>query len=140
MRLKLPNIKGSTNQNKAVIGFAAVVAVGLIAFAAYQYSRTPNNSTNESGDGPTALVQITAEGFVPATVMVLPGSLVTWTNTDNKPHRVASNPHPTHSDVQGLESPDIAPGESYTYRYGQQGSFGYHDHLNFTRTGTVIVE
>ena len=142
MRLKMPNLNDQKNQRLAVIGLAAVVAVGLIVYATTSGPGPSfqDSSGSQSQSDRAVVVQITSEGFMPATIKVLQGSQVTWVNTDNKTHKIASNPHPTHSDVKGLESPDLGTGASYTHTFDQKGSFGYHNHLNVTRLGTVIVE
>jgi len=137
MQFRIPSIKKERARNLAIAGLVAAAAIGLFALTS-KSDKSLDISGSQGGNA--VAIQITSEGFIPATVKVLPGSQVTWTNSDNKAHKVASNPHPIHSEVKGLESPDLDPGASYTYKFDQKGSFGYHDHLNLTRLGTVIVE
>lgn len=88
-----------------------------------------------------AQVTITDKGFSPATIKVKKGSQVTWTNLDKAPHLVASDPHPTHTLLPGLESPVLLSNDSYSFIFEKVGSFTYHDHLNpYKFKGTVIVE
>lgn len=85
-------------------------------------------------------VSITSDGFVPETVLVTTGTTVTWINEDDELHRVASNPHPTHDDLLGLDSGEaIGLGESYSFTFDDPGEFGYHDHLDPETNGTVVV-
>ena len=67
--------------------------------------------------------------------------MVTWTNNDKAPHIVASDPHPSHTNLEGLDSiSDIAPNNSYSYIFEKTGEYTYHDHLNpFKFKGTVVV-
>lgn len=88
-----------------------------------------------------ATIEITKDGFIPATLSVPKGSRVTWINKDSKPHRVASNPHPDHNGLKGFDALDIiGPDGRYSFIFDAVGSFGYHDHLNPTVNGTIIVK
>lgn len=54
---------------------------------------------------------------------------------------VASDPHPQHSDLPEFDSLKAIPqGESYLYTFTQKGTWGYHDHLNPSALGTIVVE
>lgn len=86
-----------------------------------------------------ATVRITADGFVPSTLSIQPGTEVTWINTDNDPHHIASNPHPVHDELPGLDSGTVGPESSYNFTFSEEGEFGYHDHLDPLTNGTVIV-
>ena len=78
--------------------------------------------------------------FDPPSVTVKSGDTVTWINEDTTPHIVASDPHPTHTDLPGLESSSLSQGQSYSFTFVKTGTFGYHCHLHPTMKGTVIVE
>ncbi len=90
----------------------------------------------------TAKVGITAGGtFSPATITVKQGTTVTWTNTGTAKVWIASDPHPTHTDYPGFNSgTDIGAGESWSFTFDKKGTWGYHNHLNPTAKGTVVVE
>ena len=89
-----------------------------------------------------ASVEITKDGFNPATITVNKGSAVTWTNKDTDPHWVASDPHPTHTGLKGFDSGEnINKGDSYSFTFDKTGTFTYHDHLNPLKFhGTVVVK
>ena len=55
-------------------------------------------------------------------------------------HAVASDPHPTHTELSGLESSILKNKQSYTFKFETGGTYTYHDHLNPTTQGTVIVK
>lgn len=69
------------------------------------------------------------------------GDTVRWINRDSQPHWPASTPHPAHTDLSGFDAlRQIGPGESYEFIFTQSGTFGYHDHLNPSVVGKVIVK
>ena len=85
-------------------------------------------------------MRISGFAFVPQTMTIKKGESVTWMNEDSALHDVASNPHPTHTDLPGLRSGTLQKGQSYTFRFDQAGNWGYHCHLHPSMTGTVVVE
>ena len=91
---------------------------------------------------PTASVTITSQGFIPQTILVKKDSTVTWTNQDNKPHQVSSDPHPTHSLIPALGKGKLLPaGSSQTFTFTQPGTFTYHDEQNPLKfKGTIVVK
>jgi plastocyanin len=100
--------------------------------------------------GPTGISGATvtiANGAVsPSTVTVAVGQTVTFINNDNRPHEIASNPHPQHGSCPSIEGGlgSLAVGQTRTTRaYANSGSCGYHDHLddsNPSLRGTINVQ
>jgi plastocyanin len=102
-----------------------------------------NGNTNAAGNTNTSTavaVSITAAGFSPSTVTVKAGTVVTWTNASGADARVASDPHPTHTDLPALDSATLATGDSYSFTFTKVGTWGYHNHEAPTRRGSVIVQ
>lgn len=101
-----------------------------------------NNPTPPKVTAPvTAEVDMNEDGFNPATIKVKAGTVVIWKSTDSESHRVVSNPHPTHGDLPGLDSKsNIGPDDTYSYTFDKVGTYKYHDELDPTRNGTVVVE
>jgi plastocyanin len=88
-----------------------------------------------------ALVEISKDGFVPATISVKKGQVVVWTNNDQKPHQVATDPYPSNDTVAGLLSDPLTTGDSFSFTFDQTGTFTYHDNLNPLKLkGTIVVE
>lgn len=88
-----------------------------------------------------AVVNITSSGFAPPEVTVRLGGTVTWQNDDTQPHWPASDPHPDHTNLPGLDAlTGLTPGKSYSYTFTKSGTFTYHDHLQSSTRGTVVVE
>ena len=101
------------------------------------------NNTNQpeaQNNGQTVAVSIENFAFNPPTITIKSGTTITWTNNDAAPHLVASNPHPTHTDLPGLQSESLSTGQSYSFTFTQKGTWGYHCHLHPSMKGTIIVE
>lgn len=106
-------------------------------------SITPNqNVSSPSGESSTlSVVTFTNGGFSPSSLTVKQGTAVTFKNSSSNPFRPASDPHPIHTAYREFDArQSIAAGQSYTFTFGKVGSWGYHDHLNPTRVGTMVVE
>jgi plastocyanin len=86
-------------------------------------------------------VLITSSGFTPSTLTIKVGDTVTFINKDSNPHWPASDPHPTHTNYPGFDAlRPLKTGESYSFTFTKQGAWGYHDHLNPSLRGIIIVE
>jgi plastocyanin len=99
-----------------------------------------NGSVANTNSVQTTNISITSQGFSPPIITVKAGAIVTWTNNSLSTVRVASDPHPTHTDLPGLDSGVLNSGASYSFTFTQIGQWGYHDHLSPSVTGKVIVE
>jgi len=97
---------------------------------------------------PVARVAIAGYAFRPKTLTVVPGTRVTWTNTDSDSHAVASDSHAVASDSHAvasdtgafMESANLSTGQSFTHTFGKAGVYRYHCGLHAFMTGTVIVK
>lgn len=121
---------------------AAIVSLGLgLVLATKQHDNTQITSTPVAKTADTALVSITANSFVPATLTIKVGTTVTWTNQEDQEHWVASNPYPANTDLKGLNAgKKMVKGDSYSYTFDKAGTYNYHDDLSPTTNGTVVVE
>jgi len=118
--------------------FAALLALVLVAGCTQQ---PPPGNGGGNNTPPTTgnIVKISGFAFVPQTITINKGESVTWVNEDSTPHDVASNPHPTHTDLPGLRSGTLQNGQSYTFTFDKAGTWGYHCHIHPSMTGTVVV-
>ena len=102
----------------------------------------------DGGSGGTtgATVTITGAGVSPSTVTVAAGQTVTFVNSDNRSHEIASDPHPQHGTCPGIEGGlgVLAPGQTRTTRImANSGTCRFHDHLddsNASLRGTINVQ
>ena len=127
----------------------SLVALGLLAACGSPSS--PSGVTvivRDGGTGGTngATITITGAGVNTPNVTVAVGQTVTFINNDNRPHEMASNPHPQHGSCPSLEAGlgTIAAGQTkVTHNFANAGACGYHDHLNDTNNalkGTITVQ
>lgn len=99
-----------------------------------------------TGGASGATITLTGNGVSASTVTVAVGQTVTFVNNDNRPHEIASNPHPQHGSCPGIEGAlgTIAAGQTKTtHNFGNAGTCGYHDHLDDTNPrfqGTIVVQ
>lgn len=111
-------------------------------------------ASGETTTGKTIVVY-TDSGYSPASVSVKAGATVTWRNQSSRPMWTASAVHPTHkaypgSDIQlcgtaqGASIFDacqgVNPGGEWSFTFSERGTWRYHNHLQASRTGTIIVE
>lgn len=82
-------------------------------------------------------VDYTDSGFSPATLTVKVGDTVKFVNKSANPMWVASNPHPTHTDLPGFDEKSTAT--EYSYTFTKVGSWGFHNHRNPSDGGTIVV-
>ena len=103
----------------------------------------------------SADISITSSGFSPRTLTIQSGQPVNFLNKDSAAHWPASAAHPTHEVYPGSSITkcgsaeqteifdachDLAPGESWTFTFSEKGTWNYHDHLNPSLIGTIIVQ
>lgn len=83
-----------------------------------------------------------AGGFSPKSVTIKKGGAVIFRNKTGKSASVASNPHPTHTTYPEFDQykTDQRGKDEFRFVFEKVGTWGYHDHLNPSITGTVIVE
>ena len=132
--------------NKVILGIALVIVI-LIAgiFITSSKSDIPNSSqsieTNEIPTPPKILdVSLTNNGFVPKTITINKGETVSWINKSNEDGTVNSDPHPTHNLYKFLNLGEFPPGSTVQAIFSETGTFTYHNHLNPSQKGTVIVK
>lgn len=101
------------------------------------------------------IVIYTNSGYSPNTLKVKVGETVTFINQSSQAMWPASDLHPTHRIYSGTSLQDhcpdttgtafdactgIQPGKSWSFTFNKKGTWKYHDHLNPSHTGTIIVE
>jgi plastocyanin len=144
-KTKSGNPKG---KGAAIIGGGLIVlaiAIALVTVLALHSNDNSNKSGNSSSATTpvapkTAVIRVTGTGFEPATLSVQKGTKVMWLNADAGLHQIVANPYPKGTDLPGLKSEILNQAQSYTYTAATVGSFGYHDQMNPTINGTLLVK
>ena len=90
-------------------------------------------------------------GFTPNTLTIKSGQTVTWTNTGNIVHNVASN----QGYFNAFDSGGLDHNQKYSYNFTIPGTYGYHSStepvyttdpntgsviLSYTFNGTIVVQ
>lgn len=90
-------------------------------------------------EGVTVDVQAIDNTFRPAEVEVAAGTEVVWANDGRNEHNVL----PVESEDWGVEADAFAPGDDYSHRFTEPGTFDYYCSLHGTTTkgmvGTIVV-
>lgn len=95
-------------------------------------SNTPQKQQNQ--------VDLTVNGFVPSTLTVKTGDAVTWINQSGQDAVLDSDPHPVHTDYPPLNLGSFASSRSLSLTFPKPGRYGYHNHLNPSEKGIIIVQ
>lgn len=100
-------------------------------------------------------VTYTDQGFSPKSLTVMAGDTVRFVNNSSHGMWVASASHPTHTQYDGTSlaqhcasgaTPSfdackaIAVGASYSFTFAKAGTFMYHNHVQTSDTGSIVVQ
>ncbi len=148
-----------TKNITALVVIGVILLVGaFLAYRAYQtkptnISPTPSNQvmqpTPETTPSTTVaspsaqtqnMVTVTKTGFSPQSITIKVGESVTWINNDSVTHNVSSAAHPTHLVYPPLNLGDFAASQKVSLTFPKAGTYKYHDHINATLFGSVIVQ
>jgi plastocyanin len=111
------------------------------------------SSQQNSSEDIAATVRYTSSGFTPSNVTINKGQSVRFVDSTSQGVWVGSNDHPDHTKYDGTDTlshcqagervgdPFDSCGavESFVFTFDKEGSFGYHDHLDASKQGKVIV-
>lgn len=128
----------STFRGALVIGCSIVLTV-VAACSNSDSAASPSQEPSKD-----ATITITATGATPRTLVVAPGTQVTFVNSDGAVHEMFSDPHPEHTDCPEFDSVGrLTPGQSrQTTNLVTVRVCSFHDHLNpFTSSlkGSVTI-
>lgn len=105
----------------------------LVPFVAFPSERIAWQQFADAYQPPDMEVQIRGFAFEPDPILIPAGTTVRWTNKDDVPHVVASDP-------AGLfNSGTLLPGERFEYRFDAPGSYSYICSIHPSMVATVIV-
>jgi len=139
-------VYGRTNKGllALIIIIIIIIAAGVYLYYAQSSNRNVqtgmNNSTNQSMGNNSAnttsaatTISIQNMTFNPNQITIKSGTNIQWVNNDNVQHQISS-------DNGAFQSNTLNPGDSYNFFFAKTGIYGYHDALNPTITGTIIVQ
>lgn len=94
----------------------------------------------EPGKG-SHIVMYSDTGFATPEIHVKVGDTVVFSRNSVGELRVASDPHPQHTDYPGFDSVDSIPDYgTYSFTFTKVGSWGYHNHFLPSQKGVIVVE
>ena len=142
LKSKHPLGPDRTTRRGMALGALVIVVVLAFAITAVVNKLTqPDSATLVKVSNPTtAVVKITDQGFVPATVTINKGTIVIWQGTQTSPVVIASNSYPNNNNLSSLKSEQLANGSNYRYKFNTTGTYNYHDDLNPSVNGTIQVK
>lgn len=89
----------------------------------------------------THAVSMSNDAFNPTPLTVKKGDIVVFRNDGTNLSWPASAPHPQHTNYPGFDAlRGLEPGESWSFKFDNVGSWNYHDHLHPNMFGTVVVK
>ncbi len=146
----------NNNMNRMIIiGVFVLLVLGIGGYILYgnmKYSRSlgasnqNSNSQNTNSTVPTqgtrnsSSVQVSSNGFQPMNLVIKAGTTVTWTNNSGEDVSINSNNHPTHLLYPPLNLGRVSDGGQVSLTFDTPGTYGYHNHLNPSQTGTITVQ
>lgn len=105
--------------------------LAVVVLLAACFSDRPTGPTSPINGG--TMVDITNFEFVPPTLSVPPGTVVTWTNSDNVDHTASSDDDAT------FDSGLIGQNGTFQFTAGAPGTYGYFCRLHPFMKGTLTV-
>ena len=72
-------------------------------------------------------------GFTPKTLTIQPGQTVVWYQADNN-HTVTSDTNGSWSSVT------LGKGDTYSHKFNDPGTYGYHCAIHSSMKGTIVVQ
>lgn len=150
-------------KNVIVIVIVIVIVVGGIWYftstkpSNYVAPTTPAPETSQpAAEEQLARVIVAADsGFSPSSITIKKGETITFRNESSQLSWPASAIHPTHTVYPGSNiakcgttgaegifdaCTGLAKGQAWSFKFDIPGTWKYHDHLNPSRNGTIIVE
>lgn len=116
---------------KVILGLAAIL---VVAGAGIMFS-----GQNKQAGSQTNSITLTSSGFTPQSITVKAGTTVTWTNNGGATATINSANHPSHLVYPSLNLGSFASGETLSMAFDRPGTYKYHNHLNASQTGVVVV-
>ncbi|MDE2026098.1 MAG: cupredoxin domain-containing protein [Patescibacteria group bacterium] len=138
-------------QNLRGLIVAGILILIIVAGGIYFYGKSaqkdasntqpaPTEQTQTLGDNGAQIITLTADGFSPSTLTVKVGTRVRWVNKSGQLGDVDSDPHPTHTSYPPMNFGTFSDGSSVELVFNKAGTYHYHNHLNPSQQGTIVVE
>lgn len=125
---------------KRALALSALVLAAAAVVLAFSFMREDTNIAARPGVLDQAFVVLTEKGFEPSAVSIPVGGTVVFSTSRDFPFWPASDLHPSHGLYAAFDPKlPLAPSETWTFTFEQEGEWGFHDHLRSYYTGIVYV-
>ena len=124
------NSYGQTGQNNLNVNLSSPVT----------NIESPNISPSGQANQMENTVILGSDGYLAQTITIKAGSKVTWINKSGADATVSSDQHPTHTIYPPLNLGKFSDGGQLSLVFNTPGTYKYHNHLNSSQTGTIIVQ
>jgi plastocyanin len=129
---------------RVIVVTAAAAAVAAACGKSSSTGPSPN-ITCSSIPNPATTIWILNNAVCPASLTVPRGTRVTFINNDSRPHDMASNPHPEHTDCPAINDVGfLQAGQTrQTGNLTVARTCGFHDHDQPTNTalqGSIVTQ
>lgn len=132
----------------AVIAVSAIISMGKDDTKSNSNTNSNTNSSdsqtgdsNSSDEEVVATISYDGTTFSPSTTTIKAGQSVKVSNdSSDAALDFDSDPHPTHTNNPDLNAGDIEPGQSKTFSTDKTGTWGFHNHLDPSQHGELVVE
>lgn len=148
--------QNSNPKTGLIVGIViALLAVACLVVYALQASGQPTDleqskadqttdssqTSEEAAPNPSERMTITFRdsGFEPRELTVKRGTVITVKNESSTRVQFSSDDHPTHRDNSEMNLDVLSPGEAGSYTASTVGTWGYHDHIDDSKTGEITV-
>lgn len=126
------------------IGFVLLLTViGAFAFRGQSSETVGQPDTNDIQVGEASeqiAVVYDGKAYSPNQISIQEGATVIFVNESSSPMWPASDPHPLHTDYSDFDPMGpVAAGDSYEYTFREAGEYGFHDHINPSASGVIVV-
>jgi len=133
---------------KYVMSLSFVIIVILVgAFFLLKLDKHPQTVSQVSSDHhrvaplPKEItITLSKTGFSPSTVTIKVGSAIRWVNKSGTQETVNSDNYPTNQLHRELNFGIFNNNSSVVHTFTKTGTYGYHNQLNHTQEGKIIVE
>ncbi|HEX8524929.1 MAG TPA: cupredoxin domain-containing protein [Tepidisphaeraceae bacterium] len=103
--------------------------IATVAFALLG-AKAKKGDADKKDEAPA--VSIKGSKLSPATITIKPGETVTWTNNDDRQHKIVA-------DDGSFKSDDLNHGDAFEHKFVKAGKFKYACSYHPREKGTVVV-
>jgi len=91
---------------------------------------------------PEVTIRMTELAFLPAKIIISPGTTVTWVNEEESEHFVNTETHPEHTYFPPMNSRGLGQGATFSVKLETPGQYDYHCSAHYPQgmVGSIVVQ